>query len=1543
MNLIPDELPDLRRVGLLAIDSEERDNGLQADRGSSWPWRDGHVCGISVAYRADGEVRGLYLPMRHPDTQCFPPEQVYAWLAAHVACGPKFLTHNGPFDWGWFRSEAGIRMPPSERIEELGALATLTNENRRDYGLDALAKSCGFPGKDESLLREGCTTLELVTNKRKKFRPQSYLWQLPARYVAAYAVADAINTLLVFDQLNPILDRENTRAAYELDRDLVPLIVEMRARGIRIDIAAAEQARDLLLGKRDAVLAQLSDKLGMPVSMDELNRSRWKAPIFDREKVKYPRTEKGSPSFTGNWMEGHPHWLPQLICEAEKYHRAGDKFVGNYILGHAVNGRIYAEIHPFRSEDHGTKSFRFSYSDPPLQQMTAHDEEFAPIIRGLFLPDEGEVWAKPDASQQEFRLAVHYAAIHNMPKAEIAVARYRDDPNTDFHLLTAQLTGLARQEAKNTNFAKIYGAGVRKFAEMTGLPLDRSRQLYAQYDREMPFLRALSKGYEYLARQQGYITLYDGARRHFNLWVPAGKWEKGAGPCEREEAERRLADPAHKWFDKGQLYRADCHNALNALIQGSAARHTKLWMRAVWREGIVPLLQMHDCLDCSVATREQAEIVARLCVEMVQLKVPMRCDLKFGRTWGDAKHSWEELHGDKSAPQQPKSESEIEPKCDPALKTEPGCDPAIEYEPEPEPVAAQSNGHGQPETTIAGEIMGAYAQYAGVLIERGYAAIPIMAGTKAPGFECAGVKMPLPKWQRRFLDRTPSAYEREVWGKGDTGVGVVGGRASRGLIGVDIDTDDPAIKSALLAALPATPVKKVGQKGETAFYYGPDVPSRSWNIAGRRVCDLIADGRQTVLPPTIHEKTGQPYRWLGPSLDAFKPEELPRLPVDIVARIDGALAPLGWQPPARAGNGGVIADDDDSPPHRQLNSFALVHLERWVPALSLYKCRPARGGYEAVAHWRESSTGRELNERKRNLKIHPNGIKDFGDGAGGTYTPLDLVMAANDCDLDTAFKFLSEHTGWTGAVWINGSGTVPPTAAEKPEAGSATRLTGSESKAENAEAKAEQSRIQAEPSTPPVDLWGKLTPPPLPHGVLPSVIENFAREQGTTMGADPAGLAVAALVVCAAAVPDSIRLRVKLHSDWTEATRLWVALVGNPSTMKTPILNQAAEPLNRIDNELRRAYRVALDAWEALDKATKQATPRPRHTRVRVNDISIESAQDILRDSPNGVLYLRDELSGFFGSMDKYSGSRGAAADRGFWLQAYNGGAYSYDRVMRGSGHIERLSVSVLGGIQPEPMRKLVEDAVDDGLIQRLVPIVLRPAQNGRDEPMSDATIDYETLVERLHYMQPRIIDVLLGDAARALRQELENKHRELVRATVVNKKLAAHVGKYDGIFARLCLLWHCIESPGTEPLPVVSEECAGRVAEFLSHFLLPHAAVFYTDVYGLADDHDRLANVAGYILAHKIERLTNRVIQRGDCSMRGLKRYEIENVCHQLSALGWVTEGQRRRATDPPCWDVNPEVHRLYREHAEREAERRQRDKAMLAEMFAKPKGEGT
>jgi len=137
-------------------------------------------------------------------------------------------------------------------------------------------------------------------------------------------------------------------------------------------------------------------------------------------------------------------------------------------------------------------------------------------------------------------------------------------------------------------------------------------------------------------------VLYDDARRHWNLWEAIGVYVKGAGPCTHEEAVRRQHDPDHPWF-MAALRRSGTYTALNALIQGSAARHTKLWMRAVWREGIVPLMQMHDALELSVTQREQGELVAKLGCEAVQLEVPMRVKLKFGQSWGDATHAWDAL------------------------------------------------------------------------------------------------------------------------------------------------------------------------------------------------------------------------------------------------------------------------------------------------------------------------------------------------------------------------------------------------------------------------------------------------------------------------------------------------------------------------------------------------------------------------------------------------------------------------------------------------------------------------------------------------------------------------------------------------------------------------------------------------------------------------------------------------------------------------------------------------------------------------------------
>ena len=197
-------------------------------------------------------------------------------------------------------------------------------------------------------------------------------------------------------------------------------------------------------------------------------------------------------------------------------------------------------------------------------------------------------------------MIVHYAAKSGLQRADEAVARYRDDPNTDYHNLVSEWCEVERQIAKNTNFAKAFGAGVRKFAAMIGKTENEAREIYDRYDRELPFVKQLSQRCQSAAERYGYLVLYDGARRHWDTWeAPEIAWAKGTGPCSGEEAERRIRDPNHSWYRRF-IRRASTYKAMNALIQGSAARHTKLWMRACWREGIVPMLQMHDCLDCSV-------------------------------------------------------------------------------------------------------------------------------------------------------------------------------------------------------------------------------------------------------------------------------------------------------------------------------------------------------------------------------------------------------------------------------------------------------------------------------------------------------------------------------------------------------------------------------------------------------------------------------------------------------------------------------------------------------------------------------------------------------------------------------------------------------------------------------------------------------------------------------------------------------------------------------------------------------------------------------
>lgn len=630
---LPSRVPDFSRHDTVAVDIETRDDGLLNSIGPGWVYGMGHISGVALAA---GEER-VYLPVRHPETQNLPEDEVRR-AVERVLRSCRVVMHRAVYDLGWLSSAWGLPMP--ERLDDTMVMEFCLDENQLVYGLDAVCARRGVRGKDEAALVQAATAMGLD--------PKTEMWKLPARYVGSYAEQDAGATLELAARLRPMIAAQDVGEAYQLEIDLIPMIIEMRRRGIRIDQSALPTIRREMREKRDEALAEISRRLeiGRRVEISDVLSPRFMEKIFQAEGLPVPRTEKGNPSFKTEKIESLEHWLPSLVVQARKMQDAGEKFVGNYIEGFLHRGRIHAEIHPTKSESGGTRTTRLAYSDPPLQQMPSRVEWIKHRIRGAFLPEEGEVWGAHDYSQQEYRLIVHFAYLCRIDGALAAVERYRQDPNTDFHTYVAEITRLPRRRAKDCNFGKAFGAGIPKFAEMTGMSLEEAAAVMSQYDEELPFVKGLSDFCSRRADRRGFIRMIDGARSRYERWESA-KWHKKEelldaelrgqrlNPCSLEEAQARTRDPEHLWHGS-RLKRAMTHKAMNSLIQGSAARQTKLAMRECWRAGLVPLIQMHDELSFSHAEEWQSRRVHEIMRDVVRLEVPVVVDSEHGPDWGHA-------------------------------------------------------------------------------------------------------------------------------------------------------------------------------------------------------------------------------------------------------------------------------------------------------------------------------------------------------------------------------------------------------------------------------------------------------------------------------------------------------------------------------------------------------------------------------------------------------------------------------------------------------------------------------------------------------------------------------------------------------------------------------------------------------------------------------------------------------------------------------------------------------------------------------------------
>jgi DNA polymerase I-like protein with 3'-5' exonuclease and polymerase domains len=582
----------------------------------------GHVVGVSMAW-SGGSV---YVPTRHPDTECRSVGEVVAWVEDLLRHN-HVVFHNMSYDMGWLQTEGCSVWPAS--ADDTQFMAVMLNENEFAYNLDACCARARILGKDETLLVEAAANMGIARADVK-----ANLWRLPARYVGPYAEQDAVSTLQLADHLAPLLKEQQLEEAYRLEMNLVPMVTDMRRRGIRISGDAAEAAQVTVRARRDEALAQITSLSGRRFGIEDANSPEALARVFDQFGVDYPRTPKtNAPSFQRSFLEDIGHPVGKLVRAARQNHDLAEKFIGNYILGHEHRGRLHAEIHQLRDDDGGTRTYRLSYANPPLQQMPARDPFLGPLTRSIFVAESGERWGALDYSQQEPRLSVHYAALTKRHGAEDAVRYYSERADADFHQMVADMAGIDRWSAKIINLGLMYGMGAAKLARSLGLTLENAQALLEQYHSRVPWVQGLTDYCSGAAQRRGYIRLLDGARCRFDRWQPAWGRTGTALPLERAR---------EAWPGK-RLERAFTHKAMNRLIQGGAARQTKMAMLACYQAGHLPLVQMHDELDFSFGQESAARECTDIMTNIVRLQVPVKVDAEFGTDWGHAKYDWDQV------------------------------------------------------------------------------------------------------------------------------------------------------------------------------------------------------------------------------------------------------------------------------------------------------------------------------------------------------------------------------------------------------------------------------------------------------------------------------------------------------------------------------------------------------------------------------------------------------------------------------------------------------------------------------------------------------------------------------------------------------------------------------------------------------------------------------------------------------------------------------------------------------------------------------------
>jgi DNA polymerase I-like protein with 3'-5' exonuclease and polymerase domains len=633
---LPTSLPDHRAWKEIGFDTETYDPDL-IEKGPGFVYDKAHMTDFCI-YADDGYNE--FFPVRRPNGPNF-QGQWKAWLKELLSREDlTIVTANGRYDLEVMWSE-GIEVRC--KVVDMQVTEALLDENQFSYSLDSILKRRGLPTKDKTkldaeLVRRGYT----IAKGKKAGQPDySKMYLLEAEHVAEYGLYDPKGTYDVWQLQKPELIAEELETVVKLETALTPMLADMRTHGVRVNIAEAEIQNKKIQDELKEVLSEIHRQTYSdlnPFSTDQV------AVYLDSIGIAVPKTEKDNDSVTNEFLRN----LDDPVCKMIYEYRAAEKIRRDFIEGMILEGSYKERLYPqwFQTrgssswasgdsdETNGTRSGRIGCVNPNLSQIPARHPVYGPLVRGLFLPEDGELWCKADYNQQEPRILLHFAYKLKLPGAAETRQIYLDRPDTDYHqMMTDRVNGvrtkkITRRQGKDINLGLAYGLGKVKTAKKLNLQLSESNSILEDYHEANPFVRKFQYKAIEVANDRGFVRTVLGRRRRFNEWE-AVNWSKSRG--------RKMRDRDAAIAEWGVVRRAMVHKALNSIVQGSAADQMKKAMLEIRKQGFRMLITLYDETGTSVKRPEDGKIIKEIMENAIPFEVPHYVPPAIGPNWGETK------------------------------------------------------------------------------------------------------------------------------------------------------------------------------------------------------------------------------------------------------------------------------------------------------------------------------------------------------------------------------------------------------------------------------------------------------------------------------------------------------------------------------------------------------------------------------------------------------------------------------------------------------------------------------------------------------------------------------------------------------------------------------------------------------------------------------------------------------------------------------------------------------------------------------------------